>query len=371
MNISSDREDSLLVLIVDDDKFTRLQLRGFLEAEGYRTIEASNGEQGLAAYTQYSPDIVLLDGMMPVMDGFTCCKQLRQLPEGDNVPVLMITSLDDEESVDAAFEAGTSDYITKPIHWAVLRQRVRRLIQAARAEVEIRRALEKEKELNELKSQFVSMTSHEFRAPLNTILSSAELLEYYGYKFTQEKKIQHLQRIQGAVKKLTYLLNEVLLISKAEAGKLEFNPSPVNLIEFCRQLVSEMQLNAGDKYDVVFVSKGDCQPAFMDEQLLGSLFTNLLSNAIKYSPAGGKIFFELVCEQSEVIFRIQDSGIGIPPADLEKLFDSFHRATNVGNIAGTGLGLAIVRNCVDLHGGKIAVESAVGAGTTFTVTLPC
>lgn len=363
-------EDSPLVLIVDDDNFLRLQLRGMLENQGYRVVEASNGEEGLAACTQYSPDIVLLDGIMPVMDGFTCCQLMRKLPGCSNIPVLIVTSLEDTQSVDMAFEAGANDYITKPIHWAVLRQRVLRMIQASRAEAETLKALEKEKELNDLKSRFISMTSHEFRAPMHTILSSAELIEHFGYRFTEDKKLQHLHRIQSAVKKMTHLLDEVLLIGKAEAGKIDFNPAPFELRGFCHELVENMQLNAGTKHTLHFVSIGDSANGYMDEKIIESIFTNLLSNAIKYSPEGGNIYTKLVCEYNQAIVSIQDEGLGIPEADLVNLFNHFHRASNVGNISGTGLGLAIVKNCVELHGGTILVKSTVGVGTTFIVTLP-
>jgi|SRR6478672_3872941 len=370
MNISSPQESYPLVLIIDDDKFMRMQLHCMLEAEGYQIIEATDGEEGLAACTQYAPDIILLDAMMPVMDGFTCCHQLRRLPESARIPVLMITSLEDQESVDQAFEVGASDYITKPVHWGVLRQRVLRMIQASRAEEEIRKALEKEKELNELKSQFVSMTSHEFRNPLSTILFAAELLQHHSYRLTDEKKQKYLCRIQSAVKQMNHLLNEVLEIGKAEAGKLGFNPIPIDLSAYCQYIVEEIQLTAGSNYLLVFNNIGTCSQACMDEQLLRSILTNLLSNAVKYSPDGGKIHLELVCEHESVTFRIQDEGIGISAADQAKLFNTFHRGNNVGKIAGTGLGLAIVKNCVELHGGTIFVESEVGAGTTFIVTLP-
>ena len=370
MNISSPQESYPLVLIIDDDKFMRMQLHCMLEAEGYQIIEATDGEEGLAACTQYAPDIILLDAMMPVMDGFTCCHQLRRLPESARIPVLMITSLEDQESVDQAFEVGASDYITKPVHWGVLRQRVLRMIQASRAEEEIRKALEKEKELNELKSQFVSMTSHEFRNPLSTILFAAELLQHHSYRLTDEKKQKYLCRIQSAVKQMNHLLNEVLEIGKAEAGKLGFNPIPIDLSSYCQYIVEEIQLTAGSNYFLKFNNIGTCSHACMDEQLLRSILTNLLSNAVKYSPDGGKIHLELVCEHESVTFRIQDEGIGISAADQAKLFNTFHRGNNVGKIAGTGLGLAIVKNCVELHGGTIFVESEVGAGTTFIVTLP-
>src|SRR5919199_2331127 len=143
MNITNLEKDTPLILVVEDDKFMRIQLRRAMEQVGYQVAEATDGEQGLAAYLRLQPDIVLLDALMPVMDGFTCCTQLRSLPGGDHVPVLMITALEDRESVDRAFEAGAIDYVTKPIHWAVLRQRVRRLLQGSRAVEELRQQTER------------------------------------------------------------------------------------------------------------------------------------------------------------------------------------------------------------------------------------
>jgi PAS domain S-box-containing protein len=238
-----------------------------------------------------------------------------------------------------------------------------------RAEAEIRSALEKEKELGELKSRFVSTTSHEFRTPLSTILSSSEILKRYNAKLSDEQKLEHLERIQVTVTNMTHLLDDVLLIGQAEMGKLEIKPTPLNLIEFCRYLIEEIQVST-DTHAIAFCSSGQYTTACLDEKLLRHILINLLSNAIKYSPQGGTIHFELIGKQQQVIFRVQDEGIGIPAADQANLFESFHRASNVGTISGTGLGLAIVKKSVDLHGGKIAVTSAVGVGTTFTVTIP-
>ena len=238
-----------------------------------------------------------------------------------------------------------------------------------RAEEDIRQALEKEKELGDLKSRFVTMASHEFRTPLATILSSTDILERYSHKLAEEKKIDHLQRIKLTVKHMTSLLNDVLLIGKVEAGKLEIQPKQLNLVQFCRDLVEEMQLSA-NQHLISFCPQEQSTNANLDEKLLRHILNNLLSNAIKYSPQGGTVNFDLVCKPGEAIFRIQDYGIGIPVADQAQLFNSFHRASNVGTISGTGLGLAIVKKFVDLHGGQIAVESEVGVGTTFTVTFP-
>jgi PAS domain S-box-containing protein len=237
------------------------------------------------------------------------------------------------------------------------------------AEEDIRNALEKEKELNELKSHFVTMTSHEFRTPLATILSSADLLQKYSHRLREEQKFTHLQQIQTTVKHMTQLLNDVLLIGKAEAGKLECNPAPLDLVGFCQVLVEDLRL-INDRHTIALVNQGESTNACIDEKLLRHILSNLLSNAIKYSPQGGPIHFEVICQLEEVIFHIQDEGIGISAADQAQLFDSFYRASNVGTISGTGLGLAIVKKSVDLQGGKIAMHSEVGVGTTFTVTLP-
>lgn len=240
--------------------------------------------------------------------------------------------------------------------------------QAQQAEAETRTALEKEKELSELKSRFISMASHEFRTPLTTILTSTELLETYYHKWTPEKKQKHFSRIKAAIQRMVQLLEEVLLIGKAEAGKLFLNPAPLNLYQFCNELVDEVQSSGGNQQKIDYVVRGTQQLAYMDEKLLRHILYNLLSNAVKYS--SDTVNFELNFQVQEVIFQIKDQGIGIPLEDQKHLFETFHRAKNVGVTPGTGLGLAIVKKSVDLHRGQITVESAVGIGTTVTVTLP-
>ncbi len=235
---------------------------------------------------------------------------------------------------------------------------------------ELRKTLEKERELSEFQSRIITTLSHEYRTPLTTIQSSAELLENYSYKWTEEKKLTHLHRIQTSTKHMTNLVSDALLIGKAEANKLEFNPVPLDVEQFCRELLEEMDPDGMSLTTITFSSQGDSNDAYLDEKLLRQILTNLLSNAIKYSPQGGIVQFDLECRDGVVRFSIQDEGIGIPAADQKRLFESFHRASNVGTLPGTGLGLSIVKKCVDLHGGQIAVESAVDVGTTFTVTLP-
>lgn len=238
------------------------------------------------------------------------------------------------------------------------------------AEQEIRDALERQKELNELRSRFVAMTSHEFRTPLATILSSAELLKYYSDRLPTEEKAAVLQSIETSVHRMTRMLDRVLLIGKVEAHMLEFNPQKIDLVALCHGLVEEAQTQLPDSTCTVRTNLADgIGWGVYDEKLLGHIFGNLLSNAIKYSPNGGDVGFNIYRQDHDIIFEVSDQGIGIPSEEIPHLFESFHRSSNVGNIQGTGLGLAIVKNSVDLHGGRIEVRSELGKGTSFRVTL--
>ena len=282
---------------------------------------------------------------------------------------------------------------------------VRDISDRKRLEAELRKNLEQERELSELKSRLITTISHEYRTPLTVIQSSAELLEYYEHRWSPEKKLNHLQRIQHSTSHLTRLVNDVLLIGQAEENHVEFNPLRLDLEQFCQELVEELCLSIQNQTTIAMNIRGNSTNVCLDEKLLRQILTNLLSNAMKYSPEGGTIRFDVECidrvqpypsrtpmgngyEKSVVVpeelaepysggqhsgfarFCIQDSGIGIPEEDQSRLFESFHRASNVGTISGTGLGLAIVKNCVDLHKGQISVNSVIGVGTTFTVTLP-
>jgi len=244
------------------------------------------------------------------------------------------------------------------------------------SEENIHRTLAKERELNELKSRFISMASHEFRTPLTTILVSSELMRQYYSRLSEEKREKYHHRIHSAIQRMTRLIDDVLIIGQAESGRLTCNPVPIDLPQYCRNLVEELQIS--EEYQGRIVLRlpepvGDNRSnrvVYLDERLLRQILTNLLSNAVKYSPAGSPVLFQLTLRATRAIFQVQDQGIGIPPEDLTHLFESFHRAKNVGNIQGTGLGLAIVKKAVDLHNGEISVNSALGEGTRFTVSLP-
>lgn len=238
------------------------------------------------------------------------------------------------------------------------------------AEEETRKALEKERELSELKSQFIAIASHEFRTPLTAILMASEFLDKYNQRLTEEKKRRHFDTIRSSIKRITQLLDDVLVLSQSEAGKLAFNPASLDLTQFCQRLVEEFQFSAGEKHTIVHTYQEDTSYVPLDENLLRHILTNLLSNALKYSPAGGTVWFDHTLDQEAVTFRIRDEGIGIPEADRPKLFSSFYRCSNTAKLPGTGLGLTIVKEAVELHGGHISFSSEVGQGTTFVVVIP-
>lgn len=255
---------------------------------------------------------------------------------------------------------------------ATLEQRVSaRTAELRRAQADLEKALAQEKELAQLKSNFVSMVSHEFRTPLGVISVSSEVLQRYHERLTSEQRAEHLDAIIGSVRRMARMMEDVLLLSRMDSGRMEFKPEPLDLAAFCRTLVDEIHSATHRACPIELIYQPDpATPANADESLLRHVLTNLLSNAVKYSPAGTPVSFRVRRENGDAVFEVKDRGVGIPAADRERLFLAFHRARNVEHIPGTGLGLVIVKRCCDLHGGLVSLDSTEGTGTTFTLRLP-
>jgi PAS domain S-box-containing protein len=265
------------------------------------------------------------------------------------------------------------EVILTRIEWCgrqIIQAVINDITERKKAENELLKALAREKELGQLKSNFVAMVSHEFRTPLGVILSSAEILDMYLDQLAPEERREQLQSIQKNTKRMARLMEEVLLLGMVEAGKMDYKPASADLPAFCRHLIDELHSATDRKCPVLFHAPSIPMDAFADKRLLRHIFSNLLSNAVKYSPAGSPVEFEIERRGNEAICRIRDHGVGIPEQDLSWLFNAFHRGRNVAHLPGTGLGLTIVKRCVELHHGKIRVESSVGKGTTVTVILP-
>ena len=238
-----------------------------------------------------------------------------------------------------------------------------------RLELELREALQKERDLSDLKSRFIARASHEFRTPLAVIHTSSDLLRSYGERMTPQQRDEKLERLQVEVQRITLMLDDLLTISKGEEVK-EFNPVLTDIQGLTRMTVQEISEGIGTTHKFSFKAQGDKGDVLIDQKLFRQIVTNLLTNAIKYSPIDSTIRVNLTCKPNETILEVVDEGIGIPEEDRNQLFEAFHRARNVEHIAGTGLGLAIVKQAVDLHNGIVSVASEMGKGTRFTVSLP-
>jgi PAS domain S-box-containing protein len=239
-----------------------------------------------------------------------------------------------------------------------------------KAEAELLRALAREKELGQLKSNFVSMVSHEFRTPLGIIMSSAEILQDYLEQLPVEERQHHLRSITKNTHRMADLMEEVLLLGQFEAGKMDCRPTALDLGSFFRRLVDEMLSATDRRCPMTLLTDPFSGLAQADERLLRHIFTNLISNAVKYSEPDAPVCIQIRLEGNDAVCSVQDHGIGIPPADMEWLFNAFHRGRNVGHRPGTGLGMVIVKRCVELHGGRIKIQSSLGVGTTVIVRLP-
>jgi signal transduction histidine kinase len=238
------------------------------------------------------------------------------------------------------------------------------------AEAALRQQLAREQQINQFQRQFIHTVSHEYRTPLSIIQASTFLIEADASSVQSENKRVNCQRIKQAVKYMVGLLEDVLTFGQAEAGQLILDPMPLDLNLFCQQLIEEYQLIASDQAQITWISCGKGQTAYLDKKILQLIVRNLLTNALKYSPGNSPVYLTLTCEDDRLIVEVKDNGIGIPPEDQPYILEPFRRARNAGTVRGSGMGLAIVKKAVDLHGGTLSFESALGVGTTFTVVLP-
>jgi PAS domain S-box-containing protein len=244
------------------------------------------------------------------------------------------------------------------------------ITQRKRAEGELLKTLEREKELSQLKSNFVSMVSHEFRTPLGIIQSSAELLRDFYQKMPAGERDEQLESITRNTCRMAGMMEEILVLSRLDAGKLDFQTAALDLNAFYRRVLDEVLSATNRRCPIELVLDPASAQAQADERLLGHIFTNLLSNAVKYSEPGTAVRFTVEQDGSDAVCTVRDQGIGISEEDQQHLFKAFHRGSNVGARPGTGLGLLLVKRCAELHGGKVQLNSKVGEGTTVTVRLP-
>jgi signal transduction histidine kinase len=359
------------ILIVEDETVIALDIEESLIRLGYAvTTVVDSAEAALEAVAQQQPDLVLMDiHLQGHQNGIAAAAQIRQ---DYRVPVVFLTAHADPATLSQVKATQPFGYIVKPFNLRDLSVTIEIALSRYQAETSVQQALEQAQALNQLKSQFVSIVSHEFRNPLSAVRFSLDLLDAPPEAFSVEKRQTFIQRAKAAVERMNQLLEDVLILGETESTEsrcFDCQLLPLPVLSFCQDLIEPFEIDASHAIELVAIGVSDDQPVRLDQRLLRHILSNLLSNAIKYSPAGSKIQLRLIRQASQLSFQIQDQGIGISVADQACLFDSFYRGDNVGSIPGTGLGLAIVKQCVEAHRGQIGVESQPGIGTTFTVTL--
>lgn len=378
---------TLKILLIEDNLAEARLLQEFIKltkSQNFGLVHVQRLQDGINQLNSQKYDVILLDLTLPDSQGLSSIPQLLQ--QNPSNPIIVLTNTNDEELGIEAVRQGAQDYLVKrhvnpdtlvrSVRYAVERKQfleeLNQINQTLETQVEEKTTeLLKSQEINQLKSEFMAMLSHDIRNPLNTILLAAGLIEKYQKELTNNSQIDYVQLIRSAIKNVSHLVDEASLIGKSDSGQLPYQPHILNLENLCSELVKQSQLPAQEQQlNLIFTSSEHCFEFLGDETLLKHIISNLLNNAIKYSIPGGTVLFELIKQEKSVILRFQDQGIGMSEKDQKKLFQPFHRGENIGIIPGSGLGLTIVQQCVIAHRGEITVNSQVGVGSTFTVTLP-
>ena len=391
------------ILVVEDEIIVAEDIAGRLKKLGYAvTATVASGEEALEKVAENRPDLVLMDIVLKgEMDGVTAAEKIRTRVD---VPTVFLTAYADDKTLERAKLTNPFGYIIKPFQQNDLRVAIEIALHRHEIETKMREALkiseiakESVEEKSHRQNQYISMAAHELRNPLNAILISAELLELDRTRSNDESQVRTLRLVHSATQKMNQLIDDMLFMGRAESGKLKCNPLPINLVEFCQDLLDQLQLGNETKHKLTLIPS-NVTSAILDQQLLHGIISNLIVNAIKYSPNGGQISLELeyrkpgegdkeaiFCLSPQCLFpnskltninspsliiQIRDEGIGIPETELGKIFEMFYRCKNTGKIKGNGLGLTIVKKAVELQGGAIGCESKIGIGTTFKVVLP-
>ena len=372
-----------VVLVVEDERTQRMILRAALERDGFDVEEAVDGLDGLQAFDRVKPDIVLMDVRMPGMDGFAACEAMRRMPHGDRLPILMLTILNDLESIHRAYEAGATDFITKPVAWAVLGHRLRYMLRAneafkdlARSETELqRRVAERTAELNAANAEleaanneleaFTYSVSHDLRAPLRAVRGFAALLKNES-RVLDARDRELLDRIVSRTQCMSEMIDDLLRFARISRGG-DLDLEQVDL----RELVERTIKNASADYPRTAIKVHPLPEVSCDAGLMGQVFENLIGNALKYSAKKNtpEVEIGMQVSEGENVFFVRDNGAGFDLERAKTLFGVFQRFHAESDFPGTGVGLAIVNRIVERHRGQIWANSAPNEGAPFYFTL--
>jgi signal transduction histidine kinase len=370
------------VLVVDDDLVVRAPTRATLENDGFTVFEAADGVEGCELYRRHRPDVLLVDVVMPRMDGYELCRELRSREDSAYVPIVVATSLDDVPSIARAYDAGATDFIPKPVNWLVLNHRVRYILRASRAFDELRRnqerliaAKEAAEAANRSKTEFLANMSHELRTPLNAIIGFSGMMSDRMFGQLSDKYIEYAGIIGDSGRHLLAIISDILEWAKADANRLTVAEEIVDLnraMNLSLMVVQEMACKA--EVECEWEIAPTLPMITGDPAKVTQILVNLLSNAIKFTPPGGTVslYIERCRSRGGVILRIADTGIGMTPEQVPIALAPFGQVDSGLNrkYDGVGLGLPLTKRLIELHGGTIEIASKPGEGTTVTVYIP-
>jgi signal transduction histidine kinase len=364
-----------VILVVDDDPTQRLLAHELLEQSGFEVVQAVSGQDSLDRDRADRPDLIILDVMMPGIDGYELCRSIRADEDLGRTPILMVTGLEDSDSIGRAFEAGATDFVGKPVHWPMLAHRVKFVLRLASVEREMRAARDSAEAGNRAKSVFLANMSHELRTPLNAIIGFSEIMRRNALgPLGNERYAEYISDIYESGVHLLEIVNNVLDLSKVESGRMEIFDDVVSVDAVVRAAVKQVaprvaatgiDLRVSIDKRVASVIAGEIRP----KQIL----INLLSNAVKFTPEKGVVEVTVrPAAGGEIVFAVRDTGIGISPEDLPRILQPFLQLDDRLNrrYEGTGLGVPLALAMAKLHGGSLTYDSERGRGTTAILTLP-
>ncbi len=373
INGNNDEKTVPLILIVDDTR-VNLQLLGkILMKVNYELAIANSGYEALDMVKEVKPDLILLDVMMPGIDGYDVCKALKSSPDTKDIPVIFLTAKSEKEDIVTGFDLGAVDYVTKPFNSAELLARVKTHLELKYARDLLAKQNEKLKQLNDVKNEFLGMAAHDLRNPIGSITTTLSYILEYLNSNLSEKQVKFLRNIEKAGKYMNVLLNDLLDLTAIESGKLTLRLTEEDYINFLKENISLNQMLADKKAITIdFNYEDNISYITFDRDKITQVMNNLISNAVKFSHGDTRITVDIKRGEDCIITSVIDQGQGIPEKELPYIFKEFHRSTvkATDGEKSTGLGLAITKKIVEGHGGKIGVESKVMEGSRFYFTLP-
>lgn len=361
------------ILIVDDSPLNTKLLKFILDEAGYETLVASNGEEGIVAVEAHRPDLLLLDVMMPDIDGFEVCRRIKKDPANENLPIIFITALDQTEDIVKGFELGGVDYVTKPFNKKVLLVRIKNHIDLLTSRRKVERQAADLSASNRLKSRMFSIIGHDLRSPLGSLKLSLDFINRGLIDPKKEGFRDTVIKLLKSTDEALNLLENLLGWAKSQSDALIVTPEEIPLLETIESVARLVKLNLDNKQIKLTLDIPEEIRVMADMHMVNAIIRNLISNATKFTPSGGAITVK-GSETTDGMVRIEviDTGVGIPPENLDKIFNPNVQTTTEGtdNEGGSGLGLLLCQDFVQKNNGEIGVESKLGEGTTFAFTLP-